>query len=85
MRRCERCGRHSYYDSCQYCGLKSGNGKKAPAPAGFAYFWIVIVIFGIIAFIMNPESVIPVVGIGCFIWAMTRLGAQRLGKKNKKH
>ncbi|HOQ76105.1 MAG TPA: hypothetical protein PK369_05990 [Thermoclostridium sp.] len=81
MRRCERCGRIIYYDSCQYCGLTSGNGsgRKAPAPAGFAYFWIVIIILGVIAFVMDPKSVIPVAGIGFVIWAMSRLG-----RKNKK-
>jgi len=86
MRRCERCGRFIYYDSCQYCNitLGQGSGKKAPAPAGFAYFWIVIVIIGFIAFVLDPRSVIPVAGIACVIWAISRIGARGLGKKQKK-
>lgn len=86
MRRCERCGRNYYYDSCPYCELTSEDqpGKKGGAMGGRGYFWIVIIILGFIAAILDPPSIIPVMGIAGVIWAISRIGAQRLGKKHRK-
>lgn len=83
MRRCERCGRYYYFDSCPYCELTSehGPGKKTLAYSG--YFWIVILFIGIIGAIMDPSSIIPVAGMLSLIWVISRLGAKGFGKKRK--
>lgn len=51
---------------------------------GRGYFWIVIIILGFIAAILDPPSIIPVMGIAGVIWAISRIGAQSLGKKHRK-
>lgn len=84
MHRCERCGRHYYYDSCPYCQLTSDkSGKKTPAQSGSGYFWIIILLIGIIAVIMNPASVLPLAGMVGLVWAVSRLGARGFGKKRR--
>lgn len=84
MRRCERCGRYIYYDYCPYCELTPDKnaGRRTPVPAGSTAFWIVLIIVGVIAFVINPPSVIPVAGMAGIIWALTRFGGQKRKNRN---
>jgi len=86
MRRCERCGRIYYYDNCPYCELTSeqGSGKKNLSFSGQGYFWIIIIIMGFIAAVMNPSSIIPLLGIASLTWIVWRLGDQIQKKRQRK-
>ncbi|HOP72180.1 hypothetical protein [Thermoclostridium caenicola] len=86
MRRCEHCGRNYYYDNCPYCELMSGqeSGRKAAFLSGQGYFWIVIIIMGFIAAVINPSSIIPLAGVAGLIWVVSRLGSQSRKNRQRK-
>lgn len=86
MRRCERCGRNYYYDHCPYCELMSGQGsdKKAIRFSGQGYFWVVIILMGFIAVVMNPSSIIPLAGMAGLTWIVWRLGGQIQKNRHRK-